>query len=159
MKKYLVRKDEEGVSPVIAIILMVAITVVLAGVLYVWVMQLAGGGGDTVEILDIDAKDGKGNVTATETLFGIYCRSKTVDLSKYIIKFEKDGADNLIPAEYVSGCEEYPTLKVTETAQFKIKSGESWDTKIKDSVTIHILFLNKETQKVDWEDNVAVYDQ
>lgn len=35
------RKDEEAVSPVIAIILMVAITVVLASVLYVWVMQLA----------------------------------------------------------------------------------------------------------------------
>jgi len=35
------RKDEEAVSPVIAIILMVAITVVLASVLYVWVMNLA----------------------------------------------------------------------------------------------------------------------
>ena len=29
-------KDDEGVSPVIAVILMVAITVVLAAVLYVW---------------------------------------------------------------------------------------------------------------------------
>jgi len=34
-------KQEEAVSPVIAIILMVAITVVLAGVLYMWVMSLA----------------------------------------------------------------------------------------------------------------------
>ena len=32
--------NEEGVTPVIAIILMVAITVVLAGVLYVWVQSL-----------------------------------------------------------------------------------------------------------------------
>lgn len=39
--KILRRKDEEAVSPVIAIILMVAITVVLASVLYVWVMNLA----------------------------------------------------------------------------------------------------------------------
>lgn len=36
-----IRKDDKGVSPVIAIILMVAITVVLAGVLYVWVMRIA----------------------------------------------------------------------------------------------------------------------
>ena len=36
--------EEEAVSPVIAIILMVAITVVLAGVLYMWVMSLANVG-------------------------------------------------------------------------------------------------------------------
>jgi flagellin-like protein len=36
-KKKCIRKDDEAVSPVIAVILMVAITVVLAGVLYVWV--------------------------------------------------------------------------------------------------------------------------
>jgi flagellin-like protein len=40
MKK-LFRKDDKGVSPVIAVILMVAITVVLAGVLYVWVSQFS----------------------------------------------------------------------------------------------------------------------
>ena len=33
-------RNEEAVSPVIATILMVAITVVLAGVLYVWASQL-----------------------------------------------------------------------------------------------------------------------
>ena len=39
-------KNEEAVSPVIATILMVAITVVLAGVLYVWASQLAEGNAD-----------------------------------------------------------------------------------------------------------------
>jgi flagellin-like protein len=34
------RRADEGVSPVIAVILMVAITVVLAGVVYVWVMSM-----------------------------------------------------------------------------------------------------------------------
>jgi flagellin-like protein len=39
MKKiWAIRKDAEGVSPVIATILMVAITVVLAAVLYVMVL-------------------------------------------------------------------------------------------------------------------------
>ncbi|MGB2825540.1 MAG: archaellin/type IV pilin N-terminal domain-containing protein, partial [Thermoplasmata archaeon] len=43
-KTWAIRKDAEGVSPVIATILMVAITVVLAAVLYVMVL---GFGGDT----------------------------------------------------------------------------------------------------------------
>jgi len=46
MRKCLViRKDERGVSPVIATILMVAITVVLAAVLYVMVTGLLSGPG------------------------------------------------------------------------------------------------------------------
>jgi flagellin-like protein len=40
-------KNEQAVSPVIATILMVAITVVLAGVLYVWANNLAAEGTDT----------------------------------------------------------------------------------------------------------------
>ena len=39
-------RNEEAVSPVIATILMVAITVVLAGVLYVWASSLADQDGD-----------------------------------------------------------------------------------------------------------------
>ena len=39
-------RNEEAVSPVIATILMVAITVVLAGVLYVWASSLAEGNAD-----------------------------------------------------------------------------------------------------------------
>ncbi len=45
-KTWAIRKDAEGVSPVIATILMVAITVVLAAVLYVMVL---GFGGDTTQ--------------------------------------------------------------------------------------------------------------
>jgi len=41
--KAIIRKDEQAVSPVIATILMVAITVVLAAVLYVMVSGLLGG--------------------------------------------------------------------------------------------------------------------
>jgi flagellin-like protein len=60
------RNEEEAVSPVIATILMVAITVVLAGVLYVWASSLAGdstgGGLDTFQFDDRDAAD---DLTAT----------------------------------------------------------------------------------------------
>jgi flagellin-like protein len=48
MKKiWKIRKDSEAVSPVIATILMVAITVVLAAVLYVMVMGFGGTGQQT----------------------------------------------------------------------------------------------------------------
>ena len=55
-------RNEEAVSPVIATILMVAITVVLAGVLYVWASSLAGdstssGGLDAYTFADRDAAD------------------------------------------------------------------------------------------------------
>jgi flagellin-like protein len=45
--KTILRKDEKAVSPVIATILMVAITVVLAAVLYVMVSGLISGPGST----------------------------------------------------------------------------------------------------------------
>ena len=51
-------KNEEAVSPVIATILMVAITVVLAGVLYVWASSLAGDStGDTLDTYVFTAED------------------------------------------------------------------------------------------------------
>jgi len=37
-------EDKTGVSPIIAVILMVAITVVLAATIYVWVSGFGGGG-------------------------------------------------------------------------------------------------------------------
>ena len=60
-------RNEEAVSPVIATILMVAITVVLAGVLYVWASSLAGdstgGGLDTFTFSDRDATGTMGDTT------------------------------------------------------------------------------------------------
>jgi flagellin-like protein len=46
-KTWAIRKDAEAVSPVIATILMVAITVVLAAVLYVMVLGFGGDTGNT----------------------------------------------------------------------------------------------------------------
>ncbi|HEC88418.1 MAG TPA: type IV pilin [Thermoplasmata archaeon] len=48
MRKML--KDKAGVSPIIAIILMVAITVVLAATIYVWVSGMGGGGGTKINL-------------------------------------------------------------------------------------------------------------
>ena len=54
-------KNKEAVSPVIGVILMVAITVVLAAVLYVWVsgfMTAGGGGAAPTAALATPTKDG-----------------------------------------------------------------------------------------------------
>jgi len=59
-------KNEEAVSPVIATILMVAITVVLAGVLYVWASSLAGDStGDTMDTYVWSATDGANGDTTS----------------------------------------------------------------------------------------------
>ncbi len=50
-KSWIVRKDEKAVSPVIATILMVAITVVLAAVLYVMVTGLLAGPGASKPVI------------------------------------------------------------------------------------------------------------
>ena len=63
-------RNEEAVSPVIATILMVAITVVLAGVLYVWASSLAGdstgSGLDTYQFTDRDASDEMSEATGED---------------------------------------------------------------------------------------------
>jgi flagellin-like protein len=60
-------RNEEAVSPVIATILMVAITVVLAGVLYVWASSLAEGNTDGDLVLYVmsaeDAQDSPSDAT------------------------------------------------------------------------------------------------
>ena len=54
-------RNEEAVSPVIATILMVAITVVLAGVLYVWASSLAEGNtGDGIVFRQFTGEDAQG---------------------------------------------------------------------------------------------------
>jgi flagellin-like protein len=70
--KILRRKDQEAVSPVIAIILMVAITVVLASVLYVWVMNLADTGEEaakfpTIEVTLVDKISSGDSLTIKHT--------------------------------------------------------------------------------------------
>ncbi|MDD3491998.1 MAG: type IV pilin [Candidatus Thermoplasmatota archaeon] len=57
-------KDKTGVSPIIAVILMVAITVVLAATIYVWVSGFGGGGSQSISMAvgQRGAEEG-GNVT------------------------------------------------------------------------------------------------
>ena len=76
MKRF--NKNEEAVSPVIAIILMVAITVVLAGVLYMWVISLADTD-EGVEIMYFTVEDGT-NINSERGCFFLIKAGKGVDL-------------------------------------------------------------------------------
>ena len=80
MKKTWIRKDNKGVSPVIATILMVAITVVLAAVLYLMVSNFTdtGGGGSEPTITLGAVEQTAGNATIE-----IAGASHTNDLGKY----------------------------------------------------------------------------
>jgi len=94
MKKlWLIHKDEEAVSPVIATILMVAITVVLAAVLYVMVSGLLGGGGGTVRSMGVNigkTSDGtKWELTLSSVPSGLATTSTTMTI------FKADGSLNL----------------------------------------------------------------
>jgi len=60
-------KDKAGVSPIIAIILMVAITVVLAATIYVWVSGFGGSGSKTPAIsCSVDNTNNKIVVTSAD---------------------------------------------------------------------------------------------
>jgi flagellin-like protein len=92
MKK-IIRKDDEAVSPVIAVILMVAITVVLAGVLYVWVSSFGTGGGTSLSIsanvndrtsywkIEIVSVSG-GSLSLSDTKFQLFTRAGTSAFTK-----------------------------------------------------------------------------
>lgn len=84
MKKIYKKRKDEGVSPVIATILMVAITVVLAAVLYVMVIEIrpptfdeAGG-----NIQSVDIK----NNSAVEITFGTFTSKPSPTSVKLILE-------------------------------------------------------------------------
>ena len=61
-------QEEESVSPVIATILMVAITVVLAGTLYVWAASLAESNTDgSLNLYTFESKQAPANPTSADT--------------------------------------------------------------------------------------------
>ena len=73
-------KNEQAVSPVIATILMVAITVVLAGVLYVWANNLAAEGTDTqtqtLNTYDADDANADASTGTTDILIRLQMTGK-----------------------------------------------------------------------------------
>ena len=77
-QKFLNETDDEAVSPVIAVILMVAITVVLAATVYVWVSGFGSSSSNaakTIALTSASPIDSSATCTAAGTH---YCKSYTV---------------------------------------------------------------------------------
>ena len=77
-----IRKDNKGVSPVIATILMVAITVVLAGVLVVYLQTLPSGSGDVETNLGVRAEKASGGGWILSIITG---SKNSVDVSVQVL--------------------------------------------------------------------------
>ena len=88
-------RNDEAVSPVIATILMVAITVVLAGVLYVWASSLAGdsagGSLDTYTWNNNDASGSMGDSTNDALIEVTMASGSALDWSRVAIIISVDG--------------------------------------------------------------------
>ncbi len=126
-RMWTIRKDGHGVSPVIATILMVAITVVLAAVLYVMVTGLIGGG--TTAPPNVTTGD-LTSVSAGTWTFQIAAASRSEGLGQYQLTV-LNGTSIAITAQDI---ENYEGSGVTEntitlvftdlTADDKLNSGD-----------------------------------
>ena len=98
--KSIIRKDEAAVSPVIATILMVAITVVLAAVLYVMVSGLITGPGGTPQAMGVSVQPSSDGsnwiVLVLSTPTGKLYTSTTLAI------FHGDGSANLSATAFAS---------------------------------------------------------
>lgn len=94
------KMKKDAVSPVIAVILMVAITVVLAGVLYVWVTSLADTSetvATTLELKVTDAATSANGATYAdgEPLLAVtQTGGNPINWDDYTIKVKKEGTDS-----------------------------------------------------------------
>jgi len=93
-------RNEEAVSPVIATILMVAITVVLAGVLYVWASSLAGdstgGGFDAYTFSDRDASGTMGETTDDSLVHIALTQGDSLNWATLRVSIIVDGGTSII---------------------------------------------------------------
>ena len=106
------KERNSGVSTIIATILMVAVTVVLAGVLYVMIVGLGGGGGgDELQPLGSWwAVEPKSN-TSVELTFGAFTQEvMQVDLKVILESDEGDLTDITLPTN-LTALSEYGTVR------------------------------------------------
>jgi flagellin-like protein len=93
-------RNDEAVSPVIATILMVAITVVLAGVLYVWASSLAddstGGGLDKYQFSSRDAADTMSDAAGEKLVHIKMTNGDGLSWSVLKVSIVVDGGNNLV---------------------------------------------------------------
>ena len=135
-------RNDEAVSPVIATILMVAITVVLAGVLYVWAANLAESNTDgSLELYTFSGADAPGSDGGV-----IMTMDNGQDLgwASITIKASVDGAaSSTVPAcdaSVTTDC--WSSTDTEDTANWNSGEAITVDTSCTDSCTVTINVLN-----------------
>jgi flagellin-like protein len=132
-------KNEEGVSPVIAVILMVAITVVLAAVLYVMVSGMLGSTGTTPTVSMNWNEDQEiaglytGNVVSISGVSSINTDDVTVTVTHGGTSGSKDldvlaGENLTVGTLQLSFNDQAPLLKLGAEDTFSITNGATGDT-------------------------------
>ena len=135
-------RNDEAVSPVIATILMVAITVVLAGVLYVWAANLAESNTDgSLELYTFSGADAPGADGAV-----IMTMDNGADLgwASITIKASVDGAaSSTVPACDATTTENcWTTSDTDDTTAWNTGEAITVDTSCSGTCTITINVLN-----------------
>ena len=119
-----IRKDNKGVSPVIATILMVAITVVLAGVLVVYLQTLPSSGGTVETNLGVRAEKN----TNGDWLISVITGSKDSTGVRISVTNPTDGTTRFAPLALRTGAVDANTADVIfhdNNANFKVDAGDS----------------------------------
>ncbi len=137
-------KKNDGVSPVIAVILMVAITVVLAGVVFLWAQSFtddADGGVETVNVKAAAYDNDDAGPPATFDYITFEIVSGTYDFDDYRVTL--DGTTLTVvgaTTEFSAG----------ESVSFENNAADLFEPS--DSVDIKI--INIADNKLVWEDDV-----
>ena len=117
-------KDKAGVSPIIAIILMVAITVVLAATIYVWVSGMGKGGTSTPSLSLVQTS--KGTNYVEYLVSGV---SEPIDKNKLTATIGGTSADIVIVQNVTAD----NFIEAGEKIKIKLSSGTA---NVGDEVTI-----------------------
>ena len=154
-------KNEQAVSPVIATILMVAITVVLAGVLYVWANSLAADQPESGTRNSYTASDADDSATSAtdDDLIRVTWQHAEDDLNWAFVVMKLSVGDNTFDCS-TDGSEEWAIGQdgsddsVWETGEFLMLS-ESGTNIAEGSTTIDMYFTYRGTA-VAGSDDVTV---
>ena len=154
-------KNEQAVSPVIATILMVAITVVLAGVLYVWANSLAADQPESGTRNSYTADDAAASTSAStdDTLMSIRWQHAEDDLNWAFVVMKLSVGDNTYDCS-TDGSEECSIGQdgsddsVWETGEFLMLSESGTD--IANSATTIDMYVTYRGTAVAGSDDVSV---
>ena len=155
-------RNEEAVSPVIATILMVAITVVLAGVLYVWASQLAEGNTDgDFSMYDFAVSDAAGTPTADageELVYVAMDNGEDLSWATVIVQLSDGGSytECTTPGQTAgTGCAVSDNSDGKWAFGEEVVISEGSDDICDDACTLQVKILDKASNKLIYESTVT----